>query len=97
MNNIFFSLLKKHLKWGDDAKKKVSPIIHCSILTTIYISDQREVRNLNDNKMNGRATKGSLGHLDQDCFCCEFSVTGFGEISPLWQNFNNLWAIFWVI
>ena len=25
------------------------------------------------------------------------SVTGFGEISPLWQNFKTLWAIFWKV
>ena len=24
------------------------------------------------------------------------SVTRFGEISPLWQNYKSLWAIFWM-
>ena len=29
--HIFFHCYKKHLKWGDDAEKKVSPIIQCSM------------------------------------------------------------------
>ena len=33
--NIFFHCYKKHLKWGDDPKKKVSPIIQCSMIKSI--------------------------------------------------------------
>ena len=42
INNIFFLCYKKHLKWGDDAKKKVSPIIKCSMLEAWSSLDKGE-------------------------------------------------------
>ena len=43
--NNFFHCFKKHLKWGDEAMKKVSPIIQCSmtkslLMTMIFNSNQ---------------------------------------------------------
>ena len=36
INKIIFHCYKKHLKWGDEVMKKVSPIIQCSMALSCF-------------------------------------------------------------
>ena len=40
INKIFFHCYKKHLKWGDEVMKKVSPIIKCSLFYPMLMSSK---------------------------------------------------------
>ena len=47
--------------------------------------------------MTGFEVGSSIVWINLSANCATARVTRFGEISPLWQNFKSLWAIFLMV